>query len=316
MTLDITLNRNQKSTRMTGAHRLKKLALCILVAHVSLYAFAAEGQLEKIRQTREITIAHREASIPFSYFDDQKRPMGYAVDLCLKIASAVERELKLPLKINYLPVTPATRISAISEGKAAMECGSTTNNAERRKQVDYTIAHFVSSSRFLVRVDSGIEKIEDLSAKRVASTKGTTNIKTLERLDSERLLKMKIIEAKDHAEAFSMLERKEVDAFAMDDVLLFGLRANSASPETFKVVGKPMTIEPYAIMLPKGDVEFKKVVDTEMRRIIQSGEIYTLYRKWFEQPIAPKGINLALPMPYLLRDSLKYPSDKVADIVN
>jgi ABC-type amino acid transport substrate-binding protein len=307
------LNRNQKST---AAIVLKKLALGILIAQLSLYAFAAEGQLEKIRKTREITIAHREASLPFSYLDDQKRPIGFAVDLCLKIVSAVERELKVPLKINFLLVTPATRIAAITEGKAAMECGSTTNNAERRKQVDYSIAHFVSSSKFLVHTNSGIEKIEDLSEKRVASTKGTTNIKTLERLDSERLLKMKIIEAKDHAAAFSMLERKEVDAFAMDDVLLYGLRSNSISPETFKVVGKPMTIEPYAIMLPQGDAEFKKVVDTEMRRIIHSREIYKIYSKWFEQPIPPKGINLALPMPYLLRDSLKYPSDKVADSIN
>jgi ABC-type amino acid transport substrate-binding protein len=312
----MTLNRNKSTTNNTGASLLSKIALGFVVTHASLYALAAQGQLDKIRQTREITIAHREASIPFSYFDDQKRPIGYAVDLCLKIASAVERELKMPLKINYLPVTSATRISAISEGKAAMECGSTTNNSERRKQVDYTIAHFISSSRFLVRTDSGIEKIEDLSAKRVASTKGSTNIKTLERLDSERLLKMKIIEAKDHAEAFSMLESKEVDAFAMDDVLLYGLRSNSASPDTYKVVGKPMTIEPYAIMLPKGDAEFKKVVDKEMRRIIQSGEIFAIYRKWFELPIPPKGINLALPMPYLLRDSLKYPSDKVADSFN
>lgn len=256
------LTSNQKQINNVAASLLKKISLCVLIIQTSLYAFAAQGQLEKIRLTREITIAHREASIPFSYFDDQKRPIGYAVDLCLKIVSAVERELKMPLKINFLAVTPATRISVISDGKATMECGSTTNNAERRKQVDYTIAHFVSASRFLVRADSGIEKIEDLNAKRVASTKGTTNIKTLERLDTERLLKMKIIEAKDHAEAFSMLERKEVDAFAMDDILLFGLRANSTSPEAYKIVGKPMTIEPYAIMLQKGDVELKKVVDT------------------------------------------------------
>ena len=309
----MTLNRNQNNI---GASVFKKFALGILMVHTSLYAFSAEGQLEKIRKTREITIAHREASIPFSYFDDQKRPIGYAVDLCLKIVRAIERDLKVTLKINYLPVTPATRINAILEGKVAMECGSTTNNSERRKEVDYTIAHFVSASRFLVSADSGIEKIDDLNAKRVASTKGTTNIKTLERLNIEKILKMKIVETKDHAEAFSMLERKEIDAFAMDDVLLFGLRANSANPNAYKVVGKPMTIEPYAIMLPKGDVEYKKVVDTEMRRLIHSREIYNIYSKWFEQPIPPKGINLLLPMPYLLRDSLKFPSDKVADLNN
>lgn len=295
---------------------MKKYA-ALASASLLIGSAAFAGQLDKIRETREITIAHRDASIPFSYLDDQKRPIGYAVELCQKIVTALERELKIPrIKVNYLAVSSASRIPTIVEGKAALECGSTTNNAERRKQVDYTIAHFVSSSKFLVRTDSGIEKIEDLNAKRVVSTKGTTNIKTLERLDTERLLRMKIVEAKDHAEAFSMVERKEVSAFAMDDVLLFGLRANSSNPEAFKVVGKPMTIEPYAIMLPKGDIEFKKVVDTEMRRVIQSGEIYALYRKWFEEPIPPKNMNMALPMPYLLRDSLKYPSDKVADLVN
>jgi glutamate/aspartate transport system substrate-binding protein len=195
-----------------------------------------------------------------------------------------------------------------------MECGSKTNSAERRKLVDYTIAHFISTSKFLVRTDAGIEKLEDLRSKTVASTKGTTMIKTLQRVDTDSLLKLNIIEAQDHAEAVSMVVNKKADAFAMDDVLLYGLRANSAQPEELKIIGKPMTIEPYAIMLPKGDAAFKKIVDTEMRRIIQSGEIYALYSKWFEQPIPPKNANMRLPMPYLLKDSFKYPSDKVADL--
>jgi ABC-type amino acid transport substrate-binding protein len=290
----------------------------ILICYLSITTLPCwAGQLDDIKASRSIYIAHRDASIPFSYLDDQKRPIGYAMDLCAKIVTAIERELKLTgLQVNYVPVTSATRMTTVAQGKAAMECGSTTNTAERRKLVDYTIAHFVSSAKFLVRSDSGIDKLEDLTGKTVSSTKGTTNIKTLERINAERLLKMTIIEAQDHAEAFSMVANKKVDAFAMDDVLLFGLRANSANPADFKVIGKPMTIEPYAIVLPKGDAAFKKVVDTEMRRIILSGEIYTIYRKWFEQPIAPKGINLALPMPYMLRDSLKYPSDKVADLVN
>jgi ABC-type amino acid transport substrate-binding protein len=275
------------------------------------------GQLDTIRSSRSITIAHRETSIPFSYFDDQKRPIGYAMDICAKLVTALEKELKIPaIKVTYLPVTSASRIPSIAEGKAAMECGSTTNTAERRKLVDYTIAHFISSARFLVRTDAGIEKVEDLQGKTVTSTKGTTNIKTLERINAERLLKLKVVEAQDHAEAFGMVTSKKADAFAMDDVLLFGLRANSADPAAYKVIGKPMTIEPYAIMLPKGDAAFKKVIDTEMRRIILSGEINAIYKKWFELPIAPKGINLNLPMPYMLRDSFKYPSDKVADLAN
>jgi ABC-type amino acid transport substrate-binding protein len=277
----------------------------------------AQGMLEQIRSSQAITIAHRDTSIPFSYLDADQKPVGYAMDLCLKVVDALKRELKIPaLKINYLSVTSATRIPSIAQGKAAMECGSTTNTAERRKQVDYTIAHFISSARFLVRNDSGIAKLEDLQGRSVVSTKGSTNIKTLERINAERALNMKVLEAADHGEAFGMVAQKKVDAFAMDDVLLFGLRANSAQPEAFSVIGKPMTIEPYAIMLPKGDAAFKKLVDTEIRRIIVSGEINAIYRKWFEQPIPPKGINLGLPMPYMLRDSFKFPSDKVADLSN
>jgi ABC-type amino acid transport substrate-binding protein len=277
----------------------------------------AQGMLDQIRSNQAITIAHRDTSIPFSYLDADQKPVGYAMDLCLKVVDALKRELKMPaLRVNYLSVTSATRIPSIAQGKAAMECGSTTNTAERRKQVDYTIAHFISSARFLVRNDSGIVKLEDLQGRSVVSTKGSTNIKTLERINGERALNMKVLEAADHGEAFGMVAQKKADAFAMDDVLLFGLRANSAQPEAFTVIGKPMTIEPYAIMLPKGDAAFKKLVDTEIRRIIVSGEINAIYRKWFEQPIPPKGINLGLPMPYMLRDSFKFPSDKVADLSN
>lgn len=287
-------------------------ALCIALW---LPTWSGASQIDRIRATHEIVIAHRDASIPFSYLDDQNRPVGYAMDLCAKIVSALERELKIPaIKVRYMPVTSATRIGAIADGLAAMECGSTTNTAERRKKVDYTIAHFISASRLLVRTDTGINTLEDLQGKTVVSTKGSTNIKTLERVGKERVLRLQVLEAQDHAEGFAMVRAKKASAFAMDDVLLYGLRANSGQPESFKVIGKSMSIEPYAIMLPKGDAAFKKLVDAEMRRIILSGEIKPLYRKWFEEAIPPKGINLALPMPAMLRDSFKYPSDKVADV--
>jgi ABC-type amino acid transport substrate-binding protein len=292
-----------------------KRILFLFASLLCLQGAQAAGMLDQIRSNQAITIAHRDASIPFSYLNADGKPIGYAMDLCLKIADAIKRELKLPtLGINYLSVTSSTRIPSIAQGKAAMECGSTTNTAERRKQVDYTIAHFISSARFLVRSDAGLGKVDDLANRTVVSTKGSTNLKTLERINAERALHMKIVEAADHGEAFSMVMQKKADAFAMDDVLLFGLRANSGQPEVTTVMGKPMTIEPYAIMLPKGDVALKRIVDTEMRRIILSGEINAIYRKWFEQPIPPKGINLALPMPYMLKDSFKYPSDKVADL--
>ena len=195
-----------------------------------------------------------------------------------------------------------------------MECGSTTNNAERRKVVDFTIPHFISMARLLVRTDARIGTLPELAGRTVVSTKGTTPLDRLRRTNDDNSLNMKIVEAQDHAQAFAMVAGGQAAAFAMDDVLLFGLRANAPKPEDFAVIGKPMTIEPYAIMLPKGDTAFKKVVDQEMRRIIQSGEINAIYAKWFTQPIPPKNINLALPMQHMLKDSFKYPSDKVGDL--
>jgi glutamate/aspartate transport system substrate-binding protein len=281
-----------------------------------LCAGAAAGQLDRIRESRQIVIAHRDTSVPFSYVvGEDKHPAGYALELCQKIAEAVRKELKLPtLDVRYLAVSSASRIPAVVEGKASMECGSTTNTAARRQQVDFTIAHFIAASRFLVKTEAPLNVIGDLAGRTVVSTAGTTNIETLRRLDRELGLQLKIIEARDHAEAFAMVEKGSADAFAMDDVLLYGLRANAAQPAAFKVIGKPMTIEPYAIMLPKGDVEFKRVVDQEMRRLIQSNEIYEIYSRWFQKPIPPKGITLELPLPAMLRDSFRYPSDKVGDI--
>ena len=290
-----------------------------LVPATALMVLAASGvlanELDRMRTSGEVVLAHREASLPFSYLDANKEPVGYSVDLCLRVVEALRKELKLPaLKVKWLPVTSASRIPAIAEKRATLECGSTTNNAERRKQVDYTIAHFISSSRFLVKADRGISQMRDLIGKRVISTKGTTNVKALYRLNDEHGLKMQIAEASDHAEAFGAVQANKADAFAMDDVLLYGLRANSSDPKAFAVVGKPMTIEPYAIMMPKGEPELKAIVDREIRRIIFSGEINVIYKKWFESAIPPNNINLDLPMPYMLRESFKYPSDKVGDL--
>jgi ABC-type amino acid transport substrate-binding protein len=276
---------------------------------------AGAGTLDKIRASGEITLAHRNASIPFSYVDDAGRPMGYAMELCLKVVDAVKRELKMDkLAVKYLLVTPDKRLSAITEGQAALECGSTTNNAERRKSVDFTIPHFISTARLLVRSNDHIENLAQLAGKTVVSTKSTTPLDRLRRINNEQSLHINVVEAADHAQAFAMVAGGQAAAFAMDDVLLSGLRANASKPEDFMVTGKPLTIEPYAIMLPKDDAPFKKVVDQEMRRIILSGEINALYARWFQLPIPPKGINLALPMPYMLRDSFKYPSDKVGDL--
>lgn len=289
--------------------------LCVLGLTMTLCAAAFAQQLDRIRATGRIVIAHREASIPFSYLDGNGKPTGYAVELCQRIAQGIQKELRLPaLELEYLAVTPATRLDVIARGQASMECGSTTNTAERRQRVDYTIAHFIASARFMVRASSGIERVEQLAGRTVVSTRGTTNITSLRRLNDEQLLRMRIVEATDHAQAFEMVARQHADAFAMDDVLLYGLRARSAQPHQFAIVGRPFTIEPYAIMLPKADRAFKAMVDAQMRALIYSGELARLYRKWFQEPIAPGGIVLDLPMSAMLRESLRYPSDKVGDL--
>jgi ABC-type amino acid transport substrate-binding protein len=268
--------------------------------------------LDKLRSSGSITLAYRDASIPFSYLDDQKRPIGYAIDLCLKVVDALRRDLKLDkLDVQYLLVTPATRMEAMTSGQAQLECGSTTNNPERRKTVDFTIAHFISSVRLLVRSDANVKTIDELAGKSIVTTKGTTAASLVRRASDERGLKLNVLEAPDHTQAFNTVVEGKAAAFAMDDVLLSGLRANAAKPADYVLAGKPMSMEPYAIMLPPKEPAFKKLVDQEVRRVILSGEITAMYAKWFQQPIAPKGINLALPMPYLLKDSFKFPSDKV-----
>jgi ABC-type amino acid transport substrate-binding protein len=298
------------SARKGGARLLCAVAIAAIAASAH-----ADDTLARIRQTQTLTIAHREASVPFSYIDETtKKPIGYAVDLCLKVADAIKRELKLPsLKIEYLSVTGTTRIPSIVDGKADLECGSTTNNADRRKQVAFTIPHFIATARMLVRTDSGIKNWADLRDKRVVTSKGTTTVKLLTDRDKVRALNLKLVEAVDHNESFAKVEKGEAEAFPMDDVLLFGLRATAKNPNNFDIVGDPLSTEPYAIMLRKDDPAFKSLVDREMARLINDGELTRLYDKWFMRPIPPKNVNMKMPMSHLLRDILRFPTDKVAD---
>jgi len=288
-------------------------ALMLLPLLASAVAPAAAGPvIDRIRQSGKIVIAHRESSVPLSYVDANKKPVGYAVDLCLRIADAVKKKLNLPkLDVSYVMVTGATRIPAIAEGKADLECGSTTNNAERRQKVAFTIPHYITGARYLVRADSPIGELTDFDHKKLAITKGTTPLKAIDQANKERLLYINIVETPDHAKAVEMVEKGEVDGFAMDDVLLYGLRSERPNPDKLKVVGKFLTIEPLAIMLSKDDPDFKHIVDDEMKRLITSREAYAVYDRWFTQPIPPKNVSLNMPMNYLLKDFWKYPTDQV-----
>ena len=279
---------------------------------IAAAAVQAGPVLDRVAAGGKLVVAHRESSIPFSYLDQEKKPVGYALDLCLKLAEAVRKKTGAKnMQVEFLQVTPANRIAMVEQGNADLECGSTTNNADRRQKVAFTIPHFITGARMLVRADSKIERIEDLYGKKLVSTKGTTPLKAAEQANRERLLHITIMEAPDHAKAVEMVESGEADAFVMDDVLLYGLAANRPKPEALKVVGKFLTTEPLAIMLPKNDPEFKKVVDDEMRRLILSKEIQPIYDRWFLRPIPPNDKPLNLPVSYLLRDFWKYPTDFV-----
>jgi ABC-type amino acid transport substrate-binding protein len=287
-----------------------------LTALLALAGFASAAPagpvLDRIKAKGGITLAHRESSSPFSYLDADKKPVGYALDLCQRVAEAVKRKLGLStLRIDHLMVTPSNRIAAIAEGKADLECGSTTNNAERRQQVAFTVPHYITGARYMVRADSTIAVLSQFEGKKLVSTQGTTPLKAIDQTNRDQLLRIQILEAPDHAKAVQMVESGEADGFAMDDVLLYAQIAGRPDPSKLKVVGKFLTIEPLAIMLSKDDPEFKRVVDDEMKRLIHSREAYKLYERWFMQPIPPKNTSLNLPMNYLLKDFWKYPTDLV-----
>lgn len=273
-------------------------------------ASAQEGTLKKIKETNTITLGHRDASIPFSYFDDKQQAVGYAMDLCGKIVDAVKAELKMPnLQVKLNPVTSATRIPLMANGTVDLECGSTTNNLERQKQVSFTITHFVTANRFVSKKAANLKTLDDLKGKTVVSTSGTTNIKQITELNGQKNLGMTILPAKDHAESFLMVETGRAVAFFMDDILLYSLVANSKNPSEWTISADALSVEPYGIMLRKDDPSFKKVVDDAMTKVYKSGEINKIYAKWFLSPVPPKGINLNVPMSEVFKHVVAKPTD-------
>jgi ABC-type amino acid transport substrate-binding protein len=270
--------------------------------------------LQKIRDSGVITLAHRESSIPFSYLDAKKRPVGYALDLCQRIVEALRRDLKMPnLRVEYLAVTSAQRIPSIAEGKADLECGNTTNTAARRKQAAFTVTHYFAGGRLLVRADSGFQRLTDLRGKTIVVNAGSTHAAFLTRAQEKGLFRGRVIEARDADAAFAALEAKRADAYLHDDIVLFALRANSKDPKQWSVVGEFTTVEPLSIMLRHNDPEFKKYVDLVLSRAMIDGEVAAIYRKWFLGPIPPKGVTLGIPVNPLLREQFTFPTDKVGD---
>jgi glutamate/aspartate transport system substrate-binding protein len=276
-------------------------------------AALAQSTLDKVKASGAITLAYRESSIPFSYLDDKAQPVGFGYEICGKIVDEVKKATgRADLKVNLQPVTSANRIPLLTNGTIDIECGSTTNNSDRAKQVAFAINYFYTGTRFLVKADAGIKSLADLNNKVIVSTTGTTNFRIMRNLITENKLPIELIGAKDHAESALLVESGRAAAFAMDDILLYGLRASAQNPASLAVVGDPIQVEPYAIMLRRDDPAFKKLVDDTLAGLMKSGEFEALYKKWFQSPIPPKGINLNAPMDKALIENLKALSDKPA----
>ena len=272
------------------------------------------GTLKKIKDTGAISLGHRESSIPFSYYDDKQQVIGYSHELMLKVVDAIKAELKLgKLDIRLLPVTSANRITLVQNGSVDLECGSTTNNTERQKQVSFSNTIFVIGTRLMTKTNSGINDFPDLAGKNVVTTAGTTSERLLRRMNEEKQMKMNIISAKDHGEAFLTLETGRAVAFMMDDALLFGEMAKAKRASDWVVVGTPQSYEAYGCMLRKDDPAFKKVVDNALAKVMTSGEAEKIYAKWFLQPIPPKGLNLNFPLSTAVQTIYKSPNDKAFD---
>jgi glutamate/aspartate transport system substrate-binding protein len=263
--------------------------------------------LKRIRETNAILIGVRESSVPFSFIDAQKQPQGYSVDLCVRVADAVKAELKMPkLEVRFVPVTSSNRIPALLEGKIDLECGSTTNTRDRQKQVAFAYTTFVAGIKMLAKKSSNVNSIEDLRGKSIVVTKGTTSEKMMKAMNEERLLKLNIIESADHAESFKAVDEGRAIAFPMDDVLLYGLISKSKKPDDWAVVGKYLSVEPYAIMLRKDEPAFEKIVNRALIDLFQTGEIRRLYAKWFNTR------DLVVPQNSYLKEAFATPNTSPA----
>lgn len=298
--------------------KIAKLASLMIAAGL-LCGTAAQAQeltgtLKKIKDTGVITLGVRESSIPFNYNLGGVRQVGYSYDINVRIVEAIKNELKLPnLQVKEIPITSQNRITLLQNGTIDIECGSTTNNLERQKQVSFTNTIFIIGTRFMTKKDSGIKDWADLKGKNVVTTAGTTSERLLRKMNDEQKLGMNIISTKDHGQSFLTLESGRAAAFMMDDALLYGERAKARNPQDWIVTGKPQSRESYGCMIRKDDAPFKKVADTVIANMMKNGEVNTLYTKWFMQPVPPKGLNLDFPMSDDMKALIKNPNDKALD---
>jgi glutamate/aspartate transport system substrate-binding protein len=304
---------------LTGASALACLfasALAALAAPAASSASGpptmppASGVLRKISDTGLIVVGHRIASVPFSYLDAKLRPVGYSMDLCHRVVDAVRQRLGLAdLEVKLVAVTSATRMPLVANGTVDLECGVTTNTAERQKSQAFSVTTFVAASRLLAKKENEVRSLDDLRGKPVASTIATTSFHYLNGVNESRRLDMRIVAGQDDTDAFLMVQTDRAVAFAMDDVLLKSLLASAPNPGDYSISDETLSVEPYGIGLPRDDAGFKHLVDGVLVDLFRSGEIHAIYRKWFQMPIPPRGINLQLPMSEALKRAIAQPTD-------
>jgi glutamate/aspartate transport system substrate-binding protein len=292
-----------------------KLIIPSLILFASMLAGSAiaqeGGTLEKVKKTGVFTLGVRESAVPFSYYDDNQKIIGYSAELCGLVVAALKQKLNLPnLVVKEVPTTPLSRLPLISNGTVDLECGSTTNNLARQKQVAFSNTTFVIGTRLLVKKNSGVREFTDLVGKNVVTTQGTTPEQILREMNSKNNMRMNIISAKDHAESFLTLETGRAAGFFIDDALLYGQLAKSPNAKDYEVVGKPQSFEAYALVLRKDDPQFRAFVNETLAPFMTSGKAAELYKKWFMSPIPPKGINLNFPLSDQLREAFANPNDR------
>ncbi|QSD33888.1 amino acid ABC transporter substrate-binding protein [Pectobacterium brasiliense] len=294
--------------------QMRKLALSLLLLGTAASVAQAEdlaGTLKKVKDNGVIVIGHRESSVPFSYYDNTQKVVGYSQAYSDKIVEAVKKKLDAPnLQVKLLPITSQNRIPLLQNGTFDFECGSTTNNLERQKQAAFSNTIFVVGTRLLIKKDSGVKDFPDLAGKTVVVTSGTTSEVLLNKLNEEKQLKMRIISAKDHGDSFRTLESGRAVAFMMDDALLAGERAKAKNADQWDIVGKAQSEEAYGCMLRKDDPQFKKLVDDTIAEVQTSGEAEKWFDRWFKQPIPPKDLNLNFALSDEMKALFKAPNDK------
>ena len=296
---------------MRNAIALTAMACLLIGASTPARTQDLESTLKKAKETGTFTVGYRESSLPLSYLGDALQPVGFSIELCKRVVDAVKTKLGTPdLTIKYNAVTSANRIPLVANGTVDIECGSTANMSARQKQVGFSYTVFVPQFRWIARAKGDINSAEDLRGRTVVVTAGTNTALFVNKMNNDDKLGMTVVQGKDHAESFLLVETGRASAWMEDDVLIAGFRANAKVPADFKLLDKSYPSDPYALMLRKDDPQFKALVDDSLNKLMRSGEFEKLYVQWFESPIPPKGINIQLPMSDALKRAINEPNDR------